>query len=261
MEKDLVQQLARELWQAEKEGKPLKKLTERYSDITIDDAYAIQLFGRRLREEDGQRMVGAKIAMTSKATQEQFKAKEPAYGYILADMIAAENEPLKMTGKRAPKVEAEVAFVLSADLQGPGISIADVLRSTEGVIAALEIIDTRYEGLKGLTAEDLIADSALISEVVLGGKMVSSDSVDLRHIGAVFEKNGEVISTAAGAAILGNPATAVAWLANKLSTHGLYLRKGDVIISGSLISPCAVEAGDFVRATFDGLGSVSARFR
>lgn len=259
MDKDLVRRLAQELLQASMSGKPVQKMTSRYPQITVEDAYAIQLEGQRLREQAGRKVVGAKIGLTSKAMQEQFKVYEPDYGYIMDDMIVFENDPIKMSEHRMPKVEAEIAFVLKEDLQGPGISIADVLRATEGIIPSLEIIDTRYDDF-GISVQDSIADIASIGKVVLGGKLIPIGDIDLRYTGLVFEKNGEVVSTAAGAAVLGHPAHSVAWLINKLSVYGVGLRKGNIVISGSLIAACGVEAGDNVCATFDKLGSVSTRF-
>lgn len=259
MEQKLIDVIAKELYQVTPAGQAVPQLTQRYSEITIEDAYAVQIAGRKLRESAGRKVVGAKIGLTSKAMQTMFDVYEPDYGYILDDMVVSEQEPIKMSELRLPKVEAEIAFILKEDLKGPGISIADVLQATAGVMPALEIIDTRYESF-AIKIQDSIADIASIGKVVLGGNLTPVQNIDLRYVGMAFEKNGEVIHTAAGAAVLGHPATAVAWLANKLATYGVYLRKGDIVISGSLISACDVQSGDFVRATFDRLGSVSARF-
>lgn len=260
MDDSTVDRLAAELYQVSQTGKPVAHLTKRYPDITIDDAYAIQLAGRKLREADGRKVVGAKIGLTSVVMQQLFNVYEPDYGYIMDDMVVMENEPVKMSEHFVPRVEAEIAFLLKKPLEGPGISVADVLRATEGIMPCLEIIDTRYEA-GTMKVEDSIADIASIGKVVLGGALTSAKEIDLRYTGLVFEKNGEIISTAAGAAVLGHPAASVAWLANKLASYGVSLRKGDLIISGSLIAACSVEAGDAVRATFDRLGSVSARFK
>lgn len=259
MDLSVIDKIAEELYQAEKTGNPIKQLTIQYPDITVDEAYAIQLAGRKLREADGRKVVGAKIGLTSKAMQHIYNVYEPDYGYILDDMVITENEPIKMSECQAPKVEAEIAFILKRPLEGPGVTVADVLRATAGVMPCLEIIDSRYEP-GAIKIQDTVADIASIGKVVLGGALTPVADIDLRYTGLVFEKSGEVISTAAGAAVLGHPAAAVAWLANKLSSYGVTLRKGDIVISGSLIAACGVEAGDSVRATFDRLGSVSARF-
>jgi 2-keto-4-pentenoate hydratase len=191
--------------------------------------------------------------------QEMFDVYEPDYGYIMDDMVITGTEPVSMAGQRFPKIEAEIAFILKDDLQGPGLSIADVLRATAGIMPSLEIIDTRYETFT-LKIEDSVSDIASISKVVLGGKMIPIGDIDLRYTGLVFEKNGEVISTAAGAAVLGHPAASVAWLANKLGNYGVSLHKGDIIMSGSFIAACDVQSGDSVRAIFDHIGSVGIRF-
>lgn len=259
MDENQIIQLADELWQATKTGKPVLQPTKRFPDMTIDDAYAIQLAGRKLREKVGQKVVGAKIGLTSHVMQEMFDVYEPDYGYIMDNMIIDGYEPVSMAGQRFPKIEAEIAFVLKEDLHGPGLSIADILRATEGVMPSLEIIDTRYETFT-LKIEDSVSDIASISKVVLGGKMIPIGELDLRYTGLVFEKNGEIISTAAGAAVLGHPAASVAWLANKLGAYGVQLHKGDIIISGSFIAACGVQAGDHVQATFDHIGSVGVRF-
>jgi len=259
MESKIIQHIAEALWQATRDRKFVVQPTKQYQEMTTDDAYAIQLAGRKLREQAGRKVVGAKIGLTSKAMQDMFQVYEPDYGYIMDDMIVSESEPIRMSGQRFPKVEAEIAFVLKEDLKGPGLSLADVLGATAGIMPALEIIDTRYQAFT-LKIEDSIADIASISKIVLGGRLLPVAGLDLRCLGMVFEKNGAVISTAAGAAVLGHPAASVAWLANKLGSYGVALHKGDVIMSGSFVAACEVQAGDYIRAEFDRLGSVSARF-
>jgi 2-oxopent-4-enoate hydratase len=259
MEEKIIQQIAAELWQVTQNGRFIVQPTTQYPNMTIDDAYAIQLAGRKLREQAGHKVVGAKIGLTSKVMQDMFHVYEPDYGYIMEDMIINEQEPISMSNQRFPKVEAEIAFVLKDNLIGPGLSIVDVLRATEGIMPSLEIIDTRYKTFT-LKIEDSVSDIASISKIVLGGKMIPIGALDLRYTGLVFEKNGEVISTAAGAAVLGHPAASVAWLANKLGSYGVQLHKGDIIMSGSFIAACCVQTGDYVQATFDHIGSVGTRF-
>lgn len=259
MEENLIQQIAENLWQVTQNGRFIVQPTTQYPHMTIDDAYAIQSAGRKLREQAGHKVVGAKIGLTSKAMQDMFHVYEPDYGYIMDNMVITEQDPISMSSQRFPMVEAEIAFILKEDLSGPGLSIADVLQATAGIMPSLEIIDTRYKTFT-LKIEDSVSDIASISKVVLGGKLCPIDDLDLRYIGMVFEKNGEVISTAAGAAVLGNPAVSVAWLANKLGTYGVKLHKGDIIMSGSFIAACDVQSGDNVRAVFDHIGTVSTRF-
>ncbi len=259
MDEKMLRMAAQELYEAEKTAKPVVRLCKRFPDMSMKDAYTVQLLGMELRQQQGHKVIGRKIGLTSKAMQEAFGVYEPDYGYIADYMMVMEGEPLSMGKLRLPKVEAEIAFVLRDKLAGPGITLTDVMRATEGVIPALEIINTRYEDWK-ITVEDSIADGASIGKVVLGDNMVKVQGFDLRYTGMVLEKNGEIISTAAGAATLGHPANAVVWLANKLADYGQHLAAGDIIISGALTAACSVAAGDAVRATFDRLGSVGIRF-
>ncbi|SDF15101.1 2-keto-4-pentenoate hydratase [Sporolituus thermophilus] len=259
MEKTIIEQLAKELYQAEMTRTPVEALTARYPAITNEDAYQVQLVGQKLRENDGHVIVGRKIGLTSKAMQAALGVFEPDYGYITDRMMALEGDAVSMNELIAPKVEAEIAFVLKRDLAGPGITVAQVLEATAGIMPALEIIDTRIKDWK-IKIQDTIADGASIGKVILSGKLLPVGALDMRYMGMVLEKNGEIVATGAGAAVLGHPANAVAWLANKLSQFGITLKAGEIIMSGSLTAACPVAAGDNIRATFDHIGSVSARF-
>ena len=259
MDEQTIQSLARELYDAETSCQPISALTDRFPDITNEQAYQIQLFGMKLRLNDGHIIIGKKIGLTSKAMQTMFGVYEPDYGYITDRMMTLEGEPLLLSELIYPKVEPEIAFILKSDLKGPGVTINAVLQATAGVMPALEIIDSRVRDWK-IKIQDSIADGASIGKVILSGSLMPIDRIDLRFMGLVLEKNGEVISTAAGAAVLGHPANAVVWLANKLAKYDQYLKAGDIIMSGSLTAACPVAAGDCVRATFDRIGSVSARF-
>ena len=259
MDKKLIATLANELYQAEKAHTPIDALTARYPDISNEEAYQVQLAGMQLRQADGQTLVGKKIGLTSKAMQAALSVFEPDYGYITDQMMVLEGDTLSLGELIAPKVEAEVAFVLKEDLPGPGVTVSRVLQATAGVLPALEIIDTRIKDWK-IKIQDTIADGASIGKIIVSGRLVPVDEFDMRLMGLVLEKNGEVIATAAGAAVLGHPANAVAWLANKLSGYGISLKAGDIVMSGSLTAACPVNAGDSVRATFDRLGAVGAKF-
>ncbi len=255
MEKNILDQLAKELYQADTSCQPITALTERYPAITNEQAYQIQLAGLSLRQADGHRVVGRKIGLTSKAMQQALGVFEPDYGYITDRMMVLEGDPIDLSTLIAPKIEAELAFVLKADLSGPGVTVAQVLQATEGVMPAIEIIDTRIKDWK-IKIQDTIADGASIGRVLLSGKLTPVTAVDLRYMGLVLEKNGEVAATAAGAAVLGHPANAVAWLANKLAAYDIALKAGDIIMSGSLTAACPIGAGDSIKATFDHIGSV-----
>jgi 2-keto-4-pentenoate hydratase len=156
-------------------------------------------------------------------------------------------------------MEGEIAFILKEDLRGPGVTLTEVIRCAEGVIPALEIIDSRIRDWK-IKLPDTVADNASSARIVLGGVMTPLPAIDLRTVGMVMEKNGEILATAAGAAVLGHPANAVAWLANKLAAYGILLRKGEVILSGALTAAAPVAAGDFFRADFGLLGDVKIKF-
>lgn len=259
MEKNTINQLAAALYEAEKTGTAIATLTDQYP-LTNDEAYAIQLEGMKLRLADGHRIVGKKIGLTSKAMQHALGVFEPDYGYIADYMMGYEGDAVVLNELIAPKVEPEIAFVLKEDLQGPGITVADVLRATAGIMPAIEIIDSRIKDWK-IKIQDTIADGASIGRVILSGKLTPLADIDMRYMGLVLEKNGEIVATAAGAAVLGHPANAVAWLANKLAQYNISLKKGEVIMSGSFTAACPVADGDNVTFYFDRIGSVSARFK
>lgn len=259
MNQELVNKLARELYDAELSRIPVAPLTERYPDITNEEAYQVQIAGMNMRLQDGQVVVGKKIGLTSKAMQNALGVFEPDYGYITDAMMALEGEALSLSTLLAPKVEPELAFILKSDLKGPGVTISDVFGATAGVMPAIEVIDSRVKDWK-IKIQDTIADGASIGRIILSGKMTPVTEFDLRYLGLVLEKNGEIFATAAGAAVLAHPANAVVWLANKLAHYGQYLKAGDIVMSGSFTSACPVTVGDNVTAVFDKLGSVSARF-
>lgn len=259
LSKDQVAQVSSELIEAEKTRIPIQALVERFSDVTYEDAYAVQLKTFDTLVKNGAVIVGKKIGLTSRAMQDQFGIREPDYGMITDRMVAIEGAPIPMNSLILPRIEPEIAFLLKADLKGPGVNAANVLEATEGVMPAFEVIDSRYKDWK-ITVKDSISDNASAALMILGGKLTPIKDIDLRYVGMVLEKNGAMMSTGAGAAVLGNPAQSVAWLANKLTEYGISLKKGEFVMSGSLVQAVTVEAGASLRATFDRLGSVSVRF-
>ncbi len=259
LSEQLINEIAKKLAEAEKKRQPIDPLTDTYPGISIEDAYKIQLVNIKARISRGEKVVGKKIGLTSKSMQRLLGVNEPDYGHLMDTMLINEGEYVDTKQLIQPKVEAEIAFILKDDLKGPGVTVADVLRATEGVMPALEIIDSRIKGWK-IKIQDTIADNASAARFVLGGKMTSVKDIDLRLVGMVFEVNGEIVSTAAGASVMGNPAIAVAWLANKLADYGTYLKAGEIILAGSLIAAVDVKPGDTVKATFDRLGSVTIKF-
>ncbi|MGC8808970.1 MAG: 2-keto-4-pentenoate hydratase [bacterium] len=259
MEERRIREMAELLLAAESGKKPIPPLTETDPDISVEEAYQIQLQLMELKKATGRVVVGKKIGLTSLAMQAMLGVKEPDYGHILHDMLVREGEKIKLTDLIAPRIEGEIAFVLNENLHGPGVTISEVLRCSAGIMPALEIIDSRIRDWK-IKLADTVADNASSARVVLGGKITSPYNIDLRTVGMVMEKNGEIMATAAGAAVWGHPAQAVAWLANKLAQYGISLRKGEVILSGSLTAALPIAPADFFRADFGPLGDVKIKF-
>jgi 2-oxopent-4-enoate hydratase len=254
-----IEQVAQELVEAARTHTPVVPLSERFGDVSYEDAYAVQLKTYDIKTKAGAVIVGKKIGFTSKAMQLQFNMTEPDYGMIDDTMVVREGRPIPMSSLIVPKIEAEIAFLLKDDLAGPGVNAAKVLDATAGVLPALEVVDSRYRKWTS-NIKDSISDDASAGLFILGGKLTPVQDLDLRLVGMVFECNGSVVSTAAGAAIFGNPAQSVAWLANKLAQYGIGLKRGEFVMSGSLVPALEVKAGSFFRATFDRIGTVSAQF-
>ena len=235
-------------------------LTSTYSDISVEDAYAIQLLNVADRLASGDRVVrGHKIGLTSQAMRDMFGVDEPDYGHLLDDMFIPDGSSVAHSRYLHPRVEPEIAFVLDRGLDGPELSAADVMRATAYVVPALEIIDTRYYSWQ-MKLQDTIADNASSAGVVLGATHTAPTDVDLKTVGGLLRLNGEVVETGAGGAVLGHPAAAVAWLANALSRFGVRLEAGHVVMPGSITRAVDVGVGDHVQAEFDGLGVVGVRF-
>ncbi|THF61851.1 2-oxopent-4-enoate hydratase [Pseudothauera nasutitermitis] len=259
MDKELITRLGDELYQALVKREVLAPLTERHPEIAIDDAYHVQqrMIARRL--EAGERVVGKKIGVTSKAVMNMLGVYQPDFGYLLDGMLYNEGEAIPADTLIQPKAEGEIAFVLKKDLKGPGVTAADVLAATEGVMTCFEIVDSRIRDWK-IKIQDTVADNASCGVFVLGDRLVDPRRVDLNTCGMVLEKNGEIVATGAGAAALGAPANAVAWLANTLGALDIPLEAGEVILSGSLAIMVPVQAGDSLRVTIGGIGGCSVRF-
>ncbi|MBO9679703.1 MAG: 2-oxopent-4-enoate hydratase [Acidovorax sp.] len=254
-----IEQLGDELYQALAGCQVVEPLTTRHPGITIDDAYAIQqrMLARRLAA--GEKVVGKKIGVTSKAVMDMLGVFQPDFGWLTDGMVYNEGEAIPAASLIQPKAEGEIAFVLKKTLKGPGVTAADVLAATEGVMACFEIVDSRIRDWK-IKIQDTVADNASCGVFVLGDRLVDPREVDLGTCGMVLEKNGEIVATGAGAAALGHPANAVAWLANTLGAHGIALEAGEVVLSGSLAAMVPVKAGDSLRVTIGGIGGCSVRF-
>ncbi len=256
---DLSVQYADHLAKAVAQGKGVAPITSLYPDITPAEAYQIQLVTIQRKLEQGYRVVGKKIGLTSQAMQKLLGVDQPDYGHLLDDMVVENGGEIPFHKVLQPRVEGEIAFVLKRDLTGPRVTELDVLQATDYVLPALEIVDSRIADWK-ITLPDTIADNASSGLYVLGGKPVSVDKVDLAQIGMVLYKNGEIVNTGVGAAALGNPATCVAWLANKLFEFGIVLKAGEVVLSGALSAAANAAPGDHFQARLAHLGEVSVRF-
>ncbi|MCD6467326.1 MAG: fumarylacetoacetate hydrolase family protein [Methanomicrobia archaeon] len=252
-----IEEIAESLFKSERERKTMPPLTEKYPGITIEDSYKIQ--SSVLKRKKNEKVVGKKIGLTSKPMQDLLGVNEPDYGYITDKMVIPEGGPVNISELIQPKIEGEIAFVFGEGLKGPGVTASEVLKKTIGVVPAIEVIDSRIKDWK-IKIQDTIADNASSARVILGSKLTSIKDIDLRLIGLVLEKNGKIVSTGAGAAVLGSPAQAVAWLANKLSEFDVDINPNEFVMSGSLVKAEDVKAGDCVTATFDRLGKVSTRF-
>lgn len=254
-----IQRLGTRLHDAWRTRTPVPRLTAEHPGLTAADAYAIQRVVVGSRMQDGEQIVGWKLGLTSRAMQSQLGIDQPDYGPILSGFLLAEGQPVPTAELIQPRIEAEIAFCLERPLRGPGVTAIEALRATAGIAPALEIIDSRIESWD-IRLPDTIADLASSARVTIGGRLVPVDGLDVRLIGAVLERNGEILATGAGAAALGNPAEAVAWAANTLGQLGVTLEAGQIVMTGALHASIPAVAGDTFRAHFDRLGSVSVRF-
>ena len=252
-------ELAAELAQAERSREPIAPLTAVHPEIDVVDAYEIQLINIRQRVADGARVLGHKVGLSSKAIQQMMGVDEPDYGHLLDEMQLFEDTPVKANRYLWPRVEVEVGFLLNADLPGAGCTEDDVLAGTEALVPSIELIDTRITDWK-IELCDTIADNASSAGFVLGQARVAPRDIDVKGIDAVLRCNGEVVAKGRTDAVLGNPVTAVAWLARKVESFGVRLRKGDLVLPGSCTRAIDAHAGDEFVAEFTGLGCVRLSF-
>lgn len=249
---------AQSLIAAERDAEPVTQLAQTHPGLDIDDAYAIQREVIAARMSAGARLRGHKIGLTSRAMQQSVGIDEPDYGHLLDDMFFDDGARLRAGRYIVPRIEVELAFVLGAPLKGPGLTLFDVLRATEYVVPALELIDGRSKYPR--TIVDNIADNAACAAVILGGRTVRPLDIDLRWVGALLYKNACVEESGVSAAVLGHPAHGVAWLANKLARFDTPLEAGHIVLAGSFTRPVAVAAGDTIHVDYGPLGSIGVRF-
>jgi 2-keto-4-pentenoate hydratase len=233
----------------------IPQLSDDVPGLDLDTGYAVQ---RLLRDGRGP-LVGWKLGVTSRAKQQQVGVDSPIYGFLAADHVLDLGEPLDTAQHISPRCEPEIVFVMARDLTGAHVSATEVLATTAGVAVGIEVLDSRYSDYR-FTMPDVVADNASAGRYVVGAP-VPAQGIDLRLVGVVLEHNGEVVATASGAASLGHPAAAVAWLVRSLASSGEGLRAGEVILSGGLTAAVPVSPGDVVVATVDRIGSVELACR
>lgn len=243
---------------AEAERKPVIQLSKTWPDITIEDAYAIQNECVQHKIAGGAKVIGHKIGLTSKAMQQSSQIDEPDYGHLLDYMMLNDGAKVQHANYCVPRVEIEFAFVLGKTLKGPGVGLLDVLRATEYVVPAIEIIDARVQNPRKIF--DTVADNAAAAGIVMGGRPIGPNDLDLRWAGGIMYRNSEIEETGLAAGVLGHPAMGIAWLANKVGRFGTELEPGHIMLSGSFTRPVWANKGDTLHADFGQLGSVSVQF-
>lgn len=259
-----IRALALELHRSEQSGEQVEHFSKRHPDMTMDDSYAIQRAWVEVKLSEGRQVKGHKIGLTSRAMQVSSQIDEPDYGCLLDDMFFRDGGDIPTARFIKPRVEVELAFILGRRLAGPAVTIFDVLAATDYVVPALEIIDARIEQVDRATGAprkvlDTIADNAANAGVVLGGRPVKADAVDLRWCGALLYRNGVVEESGLAAAVLNHPANGVAWLAGKLAPHDEALEAGEVVLAGSFTRPVAMSRGDVFHADYGPLGSIALK--
>ncbi|MFF7331765.1 2-oxo-hept-4-ene-1,7-dioate hydratase [Streptomyces sp. NPDC090306] len=256
---ETITALAEELADAELRRGVIPRITARYPEATVEDSYAIQGVWRDKSIAAGRRLIGRKIGLTSRAMQAATGITEPDYGVMFDDTVWESGAVIPHDTYSNVRIEVELAFVLAAPLDGPNCTLFDVLRATEFVAPALEILNSHIE-MEGRTIVDTIADNAAYGGVVLGGSPVAPAQVDLRWVSALLYRNESIEETGVSAGVLSHPATGVAWLANKLHQHGARLEAGETVLAGSFTRPVWVERGDSVVCDYGKMGTISCRF-
>lgn len=262
LEKQLIKDLAKELYTSQKNRTPIDAISDRYPEITIEEAYEIQLEVVNLKEMDGLKVIGKKIGLTNKAIRDQIGVQEPDYGIITSEGLILDGETLYMDNFIAPRIESEIAFILSKDITKDmyPVKASDIISATYGIAPALEIVDSRIKDWK-IRIQDTVSDAASYAAIVLGNRITKLDDLDLRLIGMAAYLNGELVQNGSSAAVMGNPINSMVWLANKLLSLGVEMKKGEIVLSGSLTPVFEIKKGDNVNVIFDHLGSVSLNIR
>ncbi|HWI85416.1 MAG TPA: 2-oxo-hepta-3-ene-1,7-dioic acid hydratase [Sphingomonas sp.] len=261
----IVAELADRLDQAEKSRTQIAHFSQEYPEMTLDDGYAVSRAWVKRKIAEGRTIIGHKIGLTSRAMQRSSNVNEPDFGTLLDDMLFLDGTDIPVERFIEPRVEVELAFILKAPLKGPGCTLYDVLNATDYVTPAIEIIDARIQRIDpatGITRKvfDTISDNAANAGIVLGGRPVKPDAVDLRWVSALLYRNGVIEESGVAAAVLNHPANGPAWLANKLAPHGDWLEAGQIILGGSFTAPVFARPGDSFHVDYGPLGAISVRF-
>ena len=250
-------QVAEELVVAEREHKAIDPFTDAHPDFDLEAAYEAQRLFVQTKVDAGDVLVGAKLGLTSRAKQQAMSVSDPLYGKITRSMLAPFGEPLDLTSLIQPRVEPEIAFLLGEGLAG-GVTITEVLAAIKLVFAGIDVLDSRYRDYR-FTLPDVVADNCSAGRFLLGPRALPlTDLPDLRLLGCVLRADGDVVHTAAGAAVMGHPAASVAWLVRRLAERDESLPAGSLVFSGGLTAPILLRAGHSVTVEFDGLGTVEA---
>lgn len=252
------EKVAQDLYEADIGRYTIPQPSRTWPEMELEDAYAIQALWAEKRIAAGARVIGHKIGLTSRAMQKASKITEPDYGVMLDDALFHDGAVLRADRFVKPRLEVELAFVMGADLEGPGCEVHDVLRATEFVTPALEVIDYRTEVPRAIT--DTIADNAAFGAIVLGGRVVRPFDIDLRRVGATLSQNGIIEESGVSAAVMGHPAAGIAWLVRKLHAVGAGLKAGQIVLAGSFTRPIDIAPGDVAVADYGELGQIGISF-
>lgn len=262
---DAILDAARRLHEAEKTKVRIPQLSQQFPDMTMADGYAIQSAWLDIKRAEGRKVIGYKIGLTSRAMQINSQIDEPDYGSLLDDMLFADGSEIPLDRFVKPLIEVELAFMLNRPLKGPDVTLYDVLAATEYVTPALELIDLRVEpvdpklGTRS-TALDTISDNAANAGVILGGRPIKPDALDLRWVGCMLYRNGMIEETGLAAGVLQHPGNGIAWLANKLAPFDISLEPGQILLCGSFTRPVFADPGDVFHADYGPLGGIGLRF-
>ncbi len=262
---EIILECAEQLNAAEQARKQVRQLSLQHPEITIEDAYAIQAKWLDIKIAEGRSIIGHKIGLTSRAMQQSSQINEPDYGTLLDDMLFQDGGEIPTDRFIVPRIEVELAFILAKPLTGPNCTIFDVYNATDYVIPALELIDARSQSIdpdsgKPRKIYDTISDNAANAGIILGGRPVKPNDLDLRKVHAAMYRNGIVEETGVAVGVLNHPANGVAWLANKLAPFGVTLQPGQIILGGSFTRPVVARKGDTFQVEYSDLGSVSCHF-